>query len=176
MSSRLPDTDADTPVIRTTKAKFLIVSVALDRIHCMRQNTSLNAKIVVWKHLFPSYLWRLSKYAPTVIDVLFEKKVESQLSVTTFKSLYKSVTRENRYLPSQFITRLLSHVLRLSTWRYLRLLLGAGACSRYRPTAGMQRPRRTQQPTSCTPPLLSIDGTDGRTDGHPAVEHRLRFA
>ena len=47
MSSRLPDTDADTPVIRTTKAKFLIVSAALDRIHCMRQNTSLNAKIVV---------------------------------------------------------------------------------------------------------------------------------
>jgi len=57
-------------------------------------------------------------------------------------------------------------VPRLSTRRCPHLLLSAGACN-YRSISAAGA--RTQQQTSRTPLLLSIDGTDRRMDGHRIV-------
>ena len=70
----------------------------------------------------------------------------------------------------------LSLVPRLSTRRYPHLLLSACA-ARHSCRSIFAAGARAQQQTSRTPLLLSFDGTgqtDGRTDGHPIVQHSAR--
>ena len=60
----------------------------------------------------------------------------------------------------------LSLVPWLKTRRWPHLLLSAGACI-YRSISAASA--RAEQKTNRTPLLLSIDGTDGRTDGHMTI-------
>ena len=58
---------------------------------------------------------------------------------------------------------------RLSTWRCPHLMLSAGACCMHgaRSCRSIPCPQGAQQQTCRPPLLLSIDGTDGRTDARP---------